>query len=120
MFCPKTGVARSLLTKRGEFHCERPPVVSVTPDIIVSPSLPAPPRARADHPPASDSFASLVDSNPTAAANNNERAQDTASAPQPASSDRRAAPARRDEAAAADSGRCRSLAFTGSRPNRTL
>ena len=59
-------------------------MVSVTSDISVNTSFQAPsPRAKADTPSSNDSFASLVDSNNTAAANNNDRAQDAAPA-QPA------------------------------------
>jgi flagellar hook-length control protein FliK len=87
-------------------------VVSVTPDIIVSPSFQAPPpRAKADQPSANDSFASLVDSNTTTANGNNERAQDTAA------SDKRAAASRRDEAAAADKGQSRDA--KADRPDRS-
>ncbi|MBI5321160.1 flagellar hook-length control protein FliK [Bradyrhizobium sp.] len=83
-------------------------MVSVTPDIIASTSFQAPPpRAKAEPSPANDSFAALVDSNATAAANNNDRVQDraqdrpqdTGPAPQQAAADKRPAPARRDDAA---------------------
>src|SRR5215468_1340470 len=94
---------------KGEFQCEGPSVVSVTPDISASTSFQAPPpRAKADPGPANDSFAALVDSNTTAAANNSDRAQDrtqdraqdTPPPPQQPNSDNRPASARRDDAAA--------------------
>src|SRR5262245_6633226 len=104
-------LARSLLSN-SEFPCKRPPVVSVTSDISASTSFQTPPpRTKAEQPPANDSFASLVDSNTAAAANNNDRAQDRAQdrtqdraqdaspAPQPAAADRRPAPSRRDDTA---------------------
>jgi chemotaxis protein MotD len=72
------------------------PVVSVTPDIIASTPFQAPaPRGKADPTPSNDSFASLVDSNASAAANNNDRAQDAAP-------DRRPASSRRNDAATAN------------------
>lgn len=86
-------------------------MVSVTSDITASTSFQAPPpRAKADPSPASDSFASLVDSNTTAAANSNDRAQDRVQdraqdpvpAPQPPASEKRATPSRRDDATAAE------------------
>ena len=80
-------------------------MVSVTSDITASPSFQAP-RAKADASPANDSFASLVDSNITAAANSNDRAQDRAQgaapAPQSPASDNRTAQSRRDDAPAAE------------------
>src|SRR5215468_7987921 len=105
---------------KGEFQWERPSVVSVTPDITASTSFQAPPpRAKADPGPANDSFASLVDSNTSAAANasdraqdrvqdrEQDRAQDASPPPQQANSENRPAPARRDDTAAADKGQSR-------------
>src|SRR5262245_26343076 len=101
---------------KGEFQWERPSVVSVTPDITASTSFQAPPpRAKADPGPANDSFASLVDSNTSAAANASDRAQDrvqdreqdASPPPQQSASDNRPAPARPDDTSAADKAQSR-------------
>ena len=59
-----TATGPVLADHQDEFQCERPSVVSVTPDITASTSFQAPPpRVKADPGPANDSFAALVDSN---------------------------------------------------------
>ncbi len=87
-------------------------MVSVTPDISASTSFQAPPpRAKADASPANDSFASLVDSNTTAATSNHDRAQDrardTSPAPQRSASGKPTSLDRRDDAATVDRDRTR-------------
>src|SRR5689334_3769506 len=105
----RLALAQSLL-RDCQFHCERPPVVSVTPDITASASFQAASRSTRPEPADNnDRFASLVDSNTNAAANNSDRVQDQARdlsrdqvrdpAPPPAAKD---SPRRADDAATAD------------------
>jgi flagellar hook-length control protein FliK len=96
-------VARSLLTAYRKF-IERPPVVSVTLEPAASVSFQGAPArpARSEQPPASDNFASLIDSN-AAAANSSSRAGE----PSPPPSNTQPVPRRADDATAAEPARPR-------------